>query len=144
MDCNRMEHDGMRYIDGEMTPEQAIEFERHLADCRTCRRSIGELGRIDALAGRMRIRDPMDSFWEGYWKSIYRRGERRTAWILVIAGVIATALFGLVEIGRNFGPVTFVKVSAAVLAAGLLLLLLSVVRERIHQKKTDRYRDIIR
>jgi len=144
MSCDRMENDGMRYIDGEMTPVQAAEFEKHLAGCETCRRSIAELGRVDSIAGRMRIGDPMDVFWEGYWKSIYRRGERRGAWILILIGAAATALFVLIEMGRNFGPVTFLKVAVTVLAAGFALLLVSVVRERVHQKKTDRYRDIIR
>ncbi len=104
MSCDRMENDGMRYIDGEMTPAQAAEFERHLEGCETCMRSIAELGRVDSMAGRMRIADPMDVFWEGYWKSIYKRGERRTAWILIVAGAAATVLFGIFEIGRNFGP----------------------------------------
>jgi len=144
MSCDRMENDGMRYIDGEMTPVQAAEFEKHLAGCETCRRSIAELGRVDSIAGRMRIGDPMDVFWEGYWKSIYRRGERRGAWILILIGAAATVLFVLIEMGRNFGPVTFLKVAVTVLAAGFALLLVSVVRERVHQKKTDRYRDIIR
>ena len=33
MTCSRMEHDGMRYLDGEMSQEERLEFERHLEKC---------------------------------------------------------------------------------------------------------------
>ena len=47
MTCSRMEHDGMRYLDGEMTPEERLEFEGHLEQCETCRNSLGAFRELD-------------------------------------------------------------------------------------------------
>lgn len=144
MSCKRMETDGMRYIDGEMTSSDRAEFERHLASCETCRMSMEEFGVVGRFTSRVKIKDPVDTFWEGYWRPIYRRIERKSAWIVLIAGalmVIITAVFRGIE---NFGEVTIEKIAGLVFLLGLVMLFVSAVRERVHQKKTDRYKDIIR
>ncbi len=41
MSCNRMETDGMRYLDGEMSAAERAAFEEHLSSCGECRQSIG-------------------------------------------------------------------------------------------------------
>jgi hypothetical protein len=126
--CNRIETDGMRYIDGEMTAAEKNEFEKHLA----------------SLTGMMRIRDPQDDFWEVYWKKLFRRTERRTGWLLLISGAALIVLYALWKGVTDFGEITFVKVVTVILTAGFIILLISAIRERVHQYKTDRYKDIER
>ncbi len=144
MSCNRMETDGMRYLDGEMSTAERKSFEEHLASCGECRKAIGELGSVERLTGMMKIRDPLDDFWEAYWKKLFRRLERKTAWLLMIAGAALIVLYALWKGVTDFGEITFVKVVAVILAAGFVILLISVIRERIHQYRTDRYKDIER
>ena len=144
MSCNRIETDGMRYIDGEMSAAERNAFEEHLASCEECRLGIDELGRVERLTGMMRIRDPQDDFWETYWKNIFRKTERRTGWLLLIAGAALIVLFALWKMVTDFGDITFVKVVTVILVAGFVILLISAIRERLHQFRTDRYRDIDR
>ncbi|MCK4538245.1 MAG: zf-HC2 domain-containing protein [Candidatus Krumholzibacteria bacterium] len=144
MSCNRMESDGMRYLDHEMTADEIAGFEKHLAECDTCRLMMEDLGRLDAFTGRMKIKDPVDTFMEGYWKSIYRRFERKTAWIVILAGASVAVLYFLIMMFREIGKITIGTGAMTVLLAGLIVLLISVIRERIHQKKADRYKDIVR
>ncbi len=144
MSCNRMETDGMRYIDGEMTADEKAEYEEHMASCDECRMAVEELGRVERLTGMMKIRDPMDDFWEVYWRRLYRRLERKTGWLLAIAGAALIVLYALWKGVTDFGEITFTKVVSVVVVAGLGILLVSVIRERWHQYKTDRYRDIER
>ena len=144
MSCNRMETDGMRYLDHEMTADEIAGFEKHLAECGICRSMMEDLGRLDAFTGRMKIKDPVDTFLEGYWKSIYRRFERKTAWIIIIAGAAVAVLYFMIMMLREIGKITIGTAALGLLLAGLVVLLISVIRERIHQKKTDRYKDIVR
>ena len=139
-----MEHDGMRYIDGEMTVSEQAEFERHLEGCETCRAAVAELGGLEKELGRMRIEDPMDDFWEAYWRGTWRRAERRFSWWLFVAGLAMIAGYFVYESVRNFGRITFGKTAVVVLVVGLLGLLVSVVRERVHQYRSDRYKDVKR
>ena len=144
MSCNRMETDGMRYLDGEMSAAERAAFEEHLSSCGECSQSMDELGSVERLTGMMKIRDPQDDFWEAYWKKLFRRFERKTGWLLMIAGAALIILYTLWKGVTDFGEITFVKVVAVILAAGFVILLISVIRERLHQYKTDRYKDIER
>ncbi|MBN1164128.1 MAG: zf-HC2 domain-containing protein [Candidatus Krumholzibacteriota bacterium] len=144
MSCKRMERDGMRYLDREMSARERKEFEEHLENCPACRESLREFSRLEALTRKVKIKDPVDMFWEGYWKSIYRRVERKSAWILFISGLILVSAYAVFRVVRDFGAFTFEKAALLILLAGVLLLLISVVRERIHQKKVDKYKDIER
>ncbi|HUV36476.1 MAG TPA: zf-HC2 domain-containing protein [Patescibacteria group bacterium] len=144
MTCPRMEHDGMRYIDGEMTGGERAAFERHLDECGDCRRTLGELGEVNRLTESIMIKDPQDEFWALYWKSIYRRLERKTAWIFMIAGIGMLVGYELYRAFSSFGRVTFQKIALIVFIVGVVLLLVSVVRERIHQYRSDPYRDVKR
>lgn len=139
-----METDGMRYLDGEMSGDERIAFERHVSSCDECRGGMREMAALERLTGMLTIRDPMDDFWERYWKKIFRRLERKTGWILFIVGAVMIAGWQLYRAVADFGRITFGKVALVVFAAGALILLVSVIRERVHQYRTDRYRDIIR
>jgi hypothetical protein len=142
--CNRIETDGMRYIDGEMNAAEREDFEGHLASCEQCRKAMEEMKSVERLTGMVKIRDPQDDFWELYWKKMFRRLERKTAWILIITGAVLMVLYALWKGITDFGELTFTKVVTVIVVAGFVILLISVVRERIHQYRTDRYKDIER
>ena len=144
MTCSRIETDGMRYIDGEMSPQDRAEYERHLESCAECRRSLERFGGLRSLTGRIKMKDPTDEFWEAYWKSLYRRIERRIAWIIMLVGVVMLVVYQLYHAASNFGRITFEKAALVLFAAGAALLLISIIRERIHHHKVDRYKDIER
>jgi anti-sigma factor RsiW len=134
----------MRYLDEEMSGEERREFERHITECDECRIAVGEFRELQALTRRITMKDPTDEFWEGYWKSIYRRLERRFAWWFVIIGAVMLLSNVLYKVLQDFGRLTFEKLAVVVFIVGAVLLLISVVRERIHQRKTDKYKDIQR
>jgi len=134
----------MRYLDGEMSADERTAFTEHLSSCGECRQSMEELGSVERLTGMMKIRDPQDDFWEVYWKKLFRRFERKTGWLLMIAGAVLIVLYALWKGVTDFGEITFMKVVMIVVAAGFVILLISVIRERLHQYKSDRYKDIER
>ena len=144
MACLRIESDGMRYLDGEMRDDERVEFEKHLEVCDSCRGNMQRFQELQSLTRRIKMKDPTDAFWEKYWKSMYRRAERSIAWIFFIAGGLMLVLYGLYQVIPTFKRITFEKVALVVFLLGAVLLLVSVIRERIHQYKVDRYKDIQR
>lgn len=144
MTCSRMEHDGMRYIDGEMSPEERLEFERHLEGCEACTTAIEGFRELQSLTGRVKMKDQTDEFWEQYTKSLYRRLERKTAWILIIVGAVLLVGYEIYRAVVSFGAITFEKAALVLFALGAVMLLVSVVRERIHQLRGDKYSKIDR
>jgi len=144
MTCSRMEHDGMRYLDGEMLPQERLEFEKHLEQCEACRRSFESFRELQSLTRRVKMKDQTDEFWDNYRKSLYRRLERKTAWVFIVVGAVMLVGYELYRAIVSFGKVTFEKAALVVFAVGALLLLVSVVRERIYQYRGDKYSKIDR
>lgn len=134
----------MKYLDGEMSGSERTEFERHLEGCEECRSALRDFQELDTVAGRMRIMDPTDKFWDSYWKSIYHRLERKTAWVLFITGLLMILGYGIYKTVVSFKGLTFENVAAALVLIGGILLLVSIIRERMHQYKSDPYKDIKR
>jgi predicted anti-sigma-YlaC factor YlaD len=144
MSCERTEHDALRYIDGEMSGEEAADFEAHLSNCKDCRGTVQRFKELKSITGRLKMKDPTDEFWDSYWKSLYRRMERRVAWIFIAIGGVMFVAYAVYEIIRSFNEFTWDKVALAFVMIGVLLLLISVVRERMHQYRVDRYKDVER
>jgi hypothetical protein len=142
--CLRIERDGMRYLDGEMRDDERVEFEKHLEGCDSCRENMQRFRELQSLTRRITMKDPADVFWESYWRSIYRRLERSIGWIFLVAGGLMLVLYALYQVIPTFKRITFEKIAIVVFVLGAVLLLVSVIRERIHQHKVDRYRDIQR
>lgn len=142
--CPRFDGDGMRYIDNEMSGDERAAFERHCAECDSCRLELASFTKLDALTGRVKMVDPTDAFWERYWRSVYRRVERKTAWVLMLSGAVMIAVFAVQQAVRSLRWITFEKIAVLLFAAGFVLLLVSLIRERCHQYKSDPYRDVKR
>ena len=139
-----MEIDCMKYFDGEMNERDRADFERHLDGCAKCRGILQDFQELKSLTGRIKMRDPTDEFWDGYWRSLYRRIERKAGWLFIILGAAMLVTYGAYRIVQSFGTITFEKVAIAVFLIGVVLLLISVIRERIHQHKTDPYKKVKR
>lgn len=142
MVCNRFQVDGMRLLDGEMSAEEKTQYEDHVQGCEDCKRELKELGRIVELTNDLRLRPPDEEFWARYWDSLFHRMERGTGFFLMVAGVVAVAGFALYKVVTSPGFFTFQGIAIAVVLLGLVVVFLSVVRERYHESKRDPYKGV--
>ncbi|OYD15546.1 hypothetical protein CH330_05400 [candidate division WOR-3 bacterium JGI_Cruoil_03_51_56] len=133
----------MGYIDGELGPGERKELEEHLAGCQDCSRELEEFRRLKDMTDKMRFREPQDDFWERYWRGIYNRLERGIGWILASIGAILLLAFGAFRLVESLltDPTVelVVKIGVSALLLGVVVLLVSLVRERIFGLKYDRY-----
>jgi hypothetical protein len=142
MVCRRFEVDGMRLLDGELTARERAEYEDHARGCEDCRRELREIGRIVELTDELKLRAPDEEFWGRYWDSLFHRMERGTGFFLLIAGVIAVSVFALYKAVTSPDFFTFQGIAIAVILLGVIVVFLSVVRERYHERKRDPYRGV--
>jgi anti-sigma factor RsiW len=71
MYCVRSSEELISFVDGELSPAQAAEFQRHLADCPACRRELARLKQTASLVGALaEVAPPAD---------LQARVERRAA-----------------------------------------------------------------
>ena len=148
MGCEKFEFLISGLLDRELDTSQEQMLRGHLRVCERCRRKHEELLRLKEVTDSVRFKDLSEEVWAGYWKSIYRRIERGLGWILLSVGAIILISFGLYESLSQFfaDPEVslLVKIGVSTLGLGFIILLVSVIRERIFAYRRDRYKEVQR
>lgn len=141
--CEQIEPMLSAYLDDELDPQERAEVERHLDRCAGCARELDELRGVVHAAEELAAPSVDDAAWDAFLDKVYNRLERRLGWILLLIGVIAVAGLILYEaVVLPWAPPA-VKVLCAVPFAGLGVLFVSVLRQRLHVARSDRYsRDV--
>ena len=146
-----MEHQKIRelissYYDGELQEEKKRTLKKHLKECLECRKEFEEMGKLEEVMSKMELKKPPKEVWQIYWTSIYNRLERRIGWILFSIGAIILIFFGgykAVE-GIIHDPATplLLKLGILTAMAGIVVLLVSLLRERLFVRKRERYKEV--
>jgi anti-sigma factor RsiW len=126
------------YLDGVLAQGERQQVELHLASCATCRTLVDDLGVVRHAARGTAFAAPLDEQWRELPRSAPSRALRLGGWTLLLAWVALVAGLGIVEVLRSGMP-TWERVALLGGAGGFLLLLLSVLLDRLHDLKTDRY-----
>lgn len=135
------------YVDGELEGEELARVEDHLATSAEARREVERLRAFNRATAGLRLREAPPEDWEAFWASAYNRSERSLGWVLLVAGVVVVGAWALWQAGcaivaAELPPL--VKLALAAGAAGVSVLLFSVLRERLFTRKRTRYDDIVR
>jgi len=134
----------MGLIDHELTPEETHEVNSHLNRCARCREDYDQLCESSGKLGTVRFLEPQDEVLTRLWKSPYSRLTRVSGLLLVAGGyggLILFALYGMLTDGKKD---LFPKLAFGSIFFGFAILLLMVIRERVHTYKTDPYKEIKR
>ena len=148
MTCHNYKDLMMGYLDNELTDEQRRQFEEHLAGCGECAGELEEFKKLKAITDEVTLVEPEDRMWQEYWDGIYNRIERGVGWIILsIAGILLVIYGGfkiIEELIKDPDVETIFKIGLLALIAGLAILFVSVLRERLYFWKKDRYKDVRR
>jgi len=148
MACEKFRSLMMGYVDDELSDDDRATLEEHVKECAHCSSELEGFRKLKEVTEKMTIVSPEDRVWEDYWSGIYNRVERSIGWILFsIAGIVLLAYGGYKAAEEFIADPTvglIVKVAVLVLIAGVAILFVSVLRERLYFWKTDRYRKVRR
>lgn len=143
-DCEKYRTMLVGLLDGELSPQEAVEVNEHMARCLACRREYDQLretsGKLEALA----FSEPDDEMLRRLWHSPFSRLSRIGGLVLVIGGYAALIAFALFQFFTSDTEKIWNKVSIAAIGIGFLILLIHVIRERLKTYKNDPYREIER
>ena len=148
MTCQDYKNLMMGYLDDELDAEQQKTLQQHLESCPECRAELEEFSQLKQITDDAALRQPEDVLWQQYWGGLYNRIERGGGWVLFSVASILLLIYGgfkLVESLVKDPTVDIIlKAGVVVLIAGLAILFVSVLRERIYFRKKDRYKDVRR
>lgn len=138
----------MGALDEELSGAEEKELARLLERDPSLAAEWRQLKRTREVTMKMSLRQPPPEVWETYWAGVYRRLERRVAWILVSVGaVIVLSWAGWHALRDALTDPTLplvVRGGIAALVAGGVVLLVSVLREKIFLARRDPYKDVTR
>lgn len=134
------------YLDGEIKKNEERELLKHLDICLECRRDLEDFKKLKEVMGHMKFTEPDERIWETYWSSVYNKLERSVGWILTSIGAIILLFYGgykaVENIIKNPSIPLFLKIGILSLLLGIVILFVSVLRERIYIRKKERYKEV--
>ena len=130
------------YIDGELTQQQRQRVELHCESCETCRQELEQLKRLRDDVGKSRLSEYGEDKWRESMDDPGSKIFRGIGWLLLIGGLLAIG--GIVLLGFITDPTLelHMKVIIGAIYGGLAVLFISVLRQRLIERKTDKYKDV--
>jgi len=130
------------YIDGELTQQEQQRVRLHCEDCEKCRQDLDDLQSMrDRIAA-----SPLSGIRADVWRETMNdttvRTTRGIGWLLLIGGVLLAFGFAVYEIVTDSSISLLEKLIIGGIYGGLLLLFVSVLRQRLIERKTDKYKDV--
>jgi hypothetical protein len=148
MSCEKIKELLAGYQDGELDAEQLEMVQQHLDGCSDCRAELARLEKVKEVTGKVKFNDLPLEVWEGYWQNLYRRFERGAGWIFFSLGAIIMIIAGAFYLVKDFflDPLVspIIKIGTGGLIIGAIILLVSILRERIFAYNRERYREVQR
>ena len=133
----------MKIVDGIATPEEQTAFEEAARSDPGLKDELTAFKRIKEVTDGMQFKELPDSYWDGYWTSIYRRVERSVGWVFFSVGAIITIVFclylGLSEFFSDPTVSPIFKIGIALGGFGAVVLIVSILRERLFARNHERY-----
>lgn len=148
MTCQKYKDLMMGYLDDELDDAQKQTLQEHLKECKDCAAELEQFRKLKQVTDSVKLAEPEDMVWEQYWSGVYNRFERGVGWILMSVAGIALLIYGgfkaVEEMVKDPTISVILKVVILAFIAGLAVLFVSILRERLYFWKKDRYKDVRR
>lgn len=143
MNHEHYKHLLLKVVDGVASDKEIEEFKAHIRTCKECRAEYGEFRNLEDFMSQIKLKDLTDEARTAYWRSLYNRLERGLGWILLSLGAILLMGFGVFMLIKEFviNPTVSIvlKIGVCGILAGIIVLLVSVVKERFFTRRYDKY-----
>lgn len=130
------------YIDGELTQQQRQRVEIHCNGCPECRNEVAELRELRRKISSTKLSHLAEDTWRETIDEIAIRSSRGTGWLFVIGGALVMAGIGIYDFLIDSSILLPMKIAIAVIYGGLAMPFVSVLHQRLIERKTDKYKDV--
>lgn len=138
-----------KYFSGGLTTDEEKEFKYVIQNDDVLKKEFEEQKNVQEVLNKMKIKNPLPEIWDKYWFGIYNRLERSIGWLFFSIGILIFLGYGsysFVEkvLLKDLGTPFVIKIGAASLLFGAIVIIFSVVREKFTISKSDKYKEIQR
>lgn len=130
------------YIDGELTQQIRQRVEIHCSGCEACAANLLELQELRERVGKSKLSELGEDIWREDMQDTGVKVSRGIGWLLLIGFVLAGASYGIFAFVIDSSMSVLEKVLVGGVYLGLASLFFSVLRQRLIERKTDKYKDV--
>ena len=133
--------DLMRYLDGELAPEERARIDAELGRSTELQRELAIFRALKSDFQQLSFHPA--TYRTSVWDEVNLQVARPFGWMLVIAGVALWMSYGAYVFATSPSD-PWEKMATGAIAIGILTLLASVIWERIREWDSDPYKDVHR
>ena len=130
------------YLDGELTHDKRQLVKVHLEQCAICRSVYEDIEKISGSVASLSLNEMTNNEWRKKMNDLTVRSSRSVGWLLFLTGIVVLTGYGIYEFAMTNDEPLGVKLAVAGVFAGLIGLFISVLRQRLIVRKTDKYKDV--
>jgi len=138
----------MGAVDHELTASEWNEFNQLTENNAEFHKEWEQYKKLKEVTQAMKLKTPPKETWDNYWMNTYNKIERGIAWIVFSIGAIILITYGLFKaveaIIADPQLESIIKIGIIAVLLGLVILLVSVAREKLIIRKSDPYKEIQR
>jgi hypothetical protein len=129
-------------VDGELTQQDRQRVLLHCEQCPECSQNLADLQALRGRMGQAGLSTLGEDVWRETMNDSIVQTSRGVGWILLLIGLAVALAAGIYLF--FFSPETSVweKFMMFAIYGGLAVLLYSVLRQRLIERKTDKYKDV--
>lgn len=129
-------------VDGELTQQQRQLVRLHCESCKACSENLESLRALRKRIGDAALSEVGEDQWRENMNDKRVETPRSIGWILFVGGLLIIAGIGV--FGFIFSDEIHIAMKLLIIAiyGGLATLLYSVLRQRLIERKTDKYKDV--
>jgi len=130
------------FIDGELTQQERQFVTLHCEACADCRENLERLRALRERIGDAALSEVGEDKWRETMNDPTVELTRGIGWLLFIVGLLIIAGIGLVGFLFSDDISIGMKLLMVAIYGGLATLFFSVLRQRLIERKTDKYKDV--
>lgn len=130
------------FVDGELTQQQRQLVTIHCRDCEKCQQDLDELSALRERIAGSKLSEIGEDKWRESMPETIVQNTRSIGWILFIGGMLIIFSIAVVVFLLNDEIPAGMKLLIVAIYGGLGLLFVSVLRQRLIERKTDKYKDV--
>ena len=130
------------YIDGELTQQERQRVRLHCDQCTSCRDELEQIRSMRERVGSSRLSELGEDRWRETMEDSTVKTTRGIGWLIFIGGILLAVGVGVLEVINSTSMSPTEKLIIGTVYGGLLLLFISVLRQRLIERKTDKYKDV--
>ena len=130
------------YLDGELTQQQTQMVDVRLTQSEEYRQRLSELKQIRQRVGSTRLNIRDKDHWRENMNDPIVKAAQGIGWLLFVGALLILGGVGIYEFVLDTETELWVKLLVGAIYLGIGLLFLSVLRQRLIERKTDKYNDV--